>query len=71
MIQRVMDEIQSAGGAITLTELSQKMQMERSALERIIAMLQRKKLLARHTQDDQLLSCPTCPTTKAKVCGCH
>lgn len=38
-----LDKIQAAGGALTLAELSRKLGMERSAVESIVEMLNRKK----------------------------
>ncbi len=71
MIQRVLDEIQAAGGVLTLAELSRKLGMERSAVESIVEMLKRKKLLARQDGDESMVSCPACRTTRAKACSCH
>ena len=49
MLQRILDEFESSPGGMSLNELSQRLNVERSALEGMIAYLVRKGRL----QDDK------------------
>lgn len=72
MLQRLLTTIEQSAGPVSLDELSRRLDVERSALEPMLDLLERKRLLTGWTNADQYVACHggACGSSCTGVDGC-
>jgi hypothetical protein len=66
VLQRVLDEVERCGGAISVGQISERLGMDRSATEGILDELVR---MGRLEREDEAASCPRVEPSGGSACG--